>query len=235
LLQHQKIIVVKNTFLSERITKMSESATLAMTKKSREMKATGVDVINLSIGEPDFFVPDFIKAAAKKAVDDNFSFYPPVAGYPQLRQAISNKLKRDNGLKYTPEQIVVSTGAKQAICNVFLACLDPGDEVIVPAPYWVSYTELIKLAGGVPVYIPTSIEDDFKVTPEQVEKMITPKTKRSFSAPPTILRACSTPLMNSRRWLPCSVNIPAFSSSQMKFMNSSISMEKHTASAFSQK
>ena len=184
MLHHQKSIIVKNTFLSERITKMSESATLAMTKKSREMKAAGIDVINLSIGEPDFFVPDFIKAAAKKAVDDNFSFYPPVAGYPQLRQAISNKLKRDNGLEYTPEQIVVSTGAKQAICNVFLACLDPGDEVIVPAPFWVSYTELIKLAGGVPVYIPTTIEDDFKVTPEQVEKMITPKTKAFiFCAP----------------------------------------------------
>ncbi|MPM13350.1 Aspartate aminotransferase [bioreactor metagenome] len=163
---------------------MSESATLAMTKKSREMKAAGIDVINLSIGEPDFFVPDFIKAAAKKAVDDNFSFYPPVAGYPQLRQAISNKLKRDNDLDYAPDQIVVSTGAKQAICNVFLACLDPGDEVIVPAPFWVSYTELIKLAGGVPVYIPTTIEDDFKVKPEQIEKMITPKTKAFiFCAP----------------------------------------------------
>lgn len=166
-----------NNFLSERITKMSESATLAMTKKSREMKAQGIDVINLSIGEPDFFVPDFIKAAAKKAVDDNFSFYPPVAGYPQLRQAISAKLKRDNNLDYAPEQIVVSTGAKQAICNVFLACLNEGDEVIVPAPYWVSYTELIKLAGGVPVYIPTTLETDFKVTPEQIEKYITPRTK----------------------------------------------------------
>lgn len=182
--QFKKHTAVKNTFLSERITKMSESATLAMTKKSREMKAAGIDVINLSIGEPDFFVPDFIKAAAKKAVDDNFSFYPPVAGYPQLRQAISNKLKRDNDLDYAPDQIVVSTGAKQAICNVFLACLDPGDEVIVPAPFWVSYTELIKLAGGVPVYIPTTIEDDFKVKPEQIEKMITPKTKAFiFCAP----------------------------------------------------
>lgn len=172
------------TFLSERITKMSESATLAMTKKSREMKAQGIDVINLSIGEPDFFVPDFIKNAAKKAIDDNFSFYPPVAGYPQLRKAISDKLKRDNDLDYTPEQIVVSTGAKQAIANVFLACLDPGDEVVVPAPYWVSYTELIKLAGGVPVYIPTTIENDFKVTPDQVERAITPKTKAFiFCAP----------------------------------------------------
>ncbi|PKP00895.1 MAG: aspartate aminotransferase, partial [Bacteroidetes bacterium HGW-Bacteroidetes-6] len=154
---------------------MSESATLAMTKKSRELKSQGLDVVNLSIGEPDFNVPDFIKDAAKKAIDDNFSFYPPVAGFPQLRKAISEKLKRDNDLNYTPEQIVVSTGAKQAIANVFLAILNAGDEVIVPAPYWVSYTELIKLAEGVPVYVAGSIETEFKISPEQIEAAITPR------------------------------------------------------------
>jgi aspartate aminotransferase len=163
---------------------MSESATLAMTKKSRELKAQGLDVINLSIGEPDFNVPDFIKDAAKKAIDDNFSFYPPVAGYPQLRKAVSDKLKRDNQLDYAPEQIVVSTGAKQAIANVFLATLNPGDEVIVPAPYWVSYTELIKLAEGVPVYVSGTIETEFKISPEQIEAAITPRTKAFiFSSP----------------------------------------------------
>lgn len=175
---------MKNTVLSARILKMSESATLAMTKKSRELKAQGLDVINLSIGEPDFNVPDFIKDAAKKAIDDNFSFYPPVAGYPQLRKAVSDKLKRDNQLDYAPEQIVVSTGAKQAIANVFMATLNPGDEVIVPAPYWVSYTELIKLAEGVPVYVSGTIETEFKISPEQIEAAITPRTKAFiFSSP----------------------------------------------------
>lgn len=163
---------------------MSESATLAMTKKSRELQAQGFDVINLSIGQPDFNVPDFIKVAAKKAVDDNFSQYPPVAGYPQLREAISAKLLRDNDLHYDANQIVVSTGAKQAIANVFLAILNPGDEVVVPAPYWVSYTELIKLAEGVPVYVETTIEKEFKASPEQIEAAITPKTKAFiFSSP----------------------------------------------------
>jgi aspartate aminotransferase len=175
---------VKNNILSERIFKMSESATLAMTKKSRELQAQGFDVINLSIGQPDFNVPDFIKVAAKKAVDDNFSQYPPVAGYPQLREAISAKLLRDNDLHYDANQIVVSTGAKQAIANVFLAILNPGDEVVVPAPYWVSYTELIKLAEGVPVYVETTIEKEFKASPEQIEAAITPKTKAFiFSSP----------------------------------------------------
>lgn len=175
---------MKNTVLSGRILNMSESATLAMTKKSRELKSQGLDVVNLSIGEPDFNVPDFIKDAAKKAIDDNFSFYPPVAGFPQLRKAISEKLKRDNDLNYTPEQIVVSTGAKQAIANVFLAILNAGDEVIVPAPYWVSYTELIKLAEGVPVYVAGSIETEFKISPEQIEAAITPRTKAFiFSSP----------------------------------------------------
>lgn len=171
-------------YLSDRVLKMEESATLAMTKKSRELKAQGIDVINLSIGEPDFFVPDFIKEAAKKAIDNNYSFYPPVAGYPELREAISKKLARDNGLQYTPEQIVVSTGAKQAIANTFLAVLNPGDEVLVPTPYWVSYTELIKLAGGEPVFVQSTIENEFKVTAEQIEKAITSKTKAFiFSSP----------------------------------------------------
>lgn len=171
-------------YLSDRVLTMEESATLAMTKKSRELKSQGIDVINLSIGEPDFFVPDFIKDAAKNAIDNNYSFYPPVSGYPELRQAISNKLKRDNGLDFSADQIVVSTGAKQAIANTFMAVLNPGDEVLVPTPYWVSYTELIKLSGGVPVFIPSDISNEFKVTAEQIESYITPKTKAFiFSSP----------------------------------------------------
>jgi len=175
---------VENNILSNRVFKMSESATLAMTKKSRELKEKGFDVINLSIGQPDFFVPDFIKKAAKQAIDDNFSGYPPVSGYADLRNAVTEKLKRDNGLHYSPDQIVVSTGAKQAIANVFLAILNPGDEVVVPAPYWVSYTELIKLAEGIPVYVNTRIEDEFKASPDQIKAAITSKTKAFiFSSP----------------------------------------------------
>lgn len=163
---------------------MEESATLAMTKKSRELKAQGIDVINLSIGEPDFFVPSFIKEATKNAVDNNFSFYPPVAGYQNLRSAIANKLKRDNGLNFTADQIVVSNGAKQSIANLFLTLLNPGDEVLVPTPYWVSYAELIKLAGGVPVFIHAGIEQEFKVSPSQIEQAISSRTKAFiFSSP----------------------------------------------------
>lgn len=175
---------MENIALSQRILSMEESATLAMTKKSRELKAQGIDVINLSIGEPDFFVPNFIKEAAKSAVDKNFSFYPPVPGYLDLRKAIAAKLKRDNDLDFTPEQIVVSNGAKQSIANIFLTLLNPGDEVLVPTPYWVSYAELIKLAGGVPVFIYAGIENEFKVSPTQIEKAITSRTKAFiFSSP----------------------------------------------------
>ncbi len=171
-------------YLSDRINNLSESETLAMTQKSRELSAQGFDVINLSIGEPDFDTPEFIKSAAKDAIDKNFTHYPPVPGYPELRQAICNKLKRDNNLDYTAEQIVVSTGAKHSIANVMLALVNPGDEVIVPAPYWVSYKEIVKLAEGKAVYIPSTIETNFKVSPKQVEEAITEKTKVFiFSSP----------------------------------------------------
>jgi len=163
--------------LSDRINMLSESETLAMTRKSRELKAKGFDVINLSIGEPDFNTPEFIKDAAKKAIDQNKTHYPPVSGYPELRLAISEKFKRDNDLDYTPEQIVVSGGAKHSIANAMLCLVDKGDEVIVPAPYWVSYKEIIKLAEGVPVIIQASLESDFKITPEQLEAAISEKTK----------------------------------------------------------
>ncbi len=163
--------------LSDRINMLSESETLAMTRKSRELKAQGHDVINLSIGEPDFNTPEFIKDAARDAITQNKTHYPPVSGYPELRQAISEKLMRDNNLEYSAEQIVVSGGAKHSIANVMLCLVNKGDEVIVPAPYWVSYKEIIKLAEGVPVVVEASFENDFKITPEQLKAAISPKTK----------------------------------------------------------
>ncbi|MBN8696294.1 MAG: pyridoxal phosphate-dependent aminotransferase [Bacteroidetes bacterium] len=170
--------------LSDRINNLAESQTLAMAKKSRELQAQGKDIISLSIGEPDFNTPDFIKEAAKKAIDNNITRYTPVPGILDVRKAISEKFKRDNGLNYTPEQIVVSTGAKQSIANVILSMVNPDEEVIVPIPYWVSYIETIKLAEGIPVTIPTSVESNFKITPEQLKKAITPKTKMMvFSTP----------------------------------------------------
>lgn len=170
--------------LSDRINRLEESQTLAMTRKSRELQKQGIDIINLSLGEPDFNTPDFIKDAAKKAIDDNFTHYMPVAGYLDLREAISEKFRRDNQLNYTPEQIIVSTGAKQALANAMLCLLNAGDEVLVPAPYWVSYVEMIKLADAVPVIVPSSIENNFKVTPAQLKKYITPKTRMMiFSSP----------------------------------------------------
>lgn len=172
------------TQVSERLNRLSESATLAMARMSRELKAQGHDVIALSLGEPDFDTPDFVKEAAKEAVDNNFSHYTPVPGLAELREAIAEKLKRDNGLEYTPEQIVASTGAKQSIANVCMSLLNPGDEVLLPAPYWVSYFEIIKLAEGTPVEISSSIDTDFKVSPEQLEAAITPNTKLLlFSTP----------------------------------------------------
>ncbi len=172
------------TKIAQRIQNMSESETLAMARKSRELKAEGKDIINLSIGEPDFNTPGFIKDAAKQALDDNYTHYTPVAGYQELREAVAIKFKRDNGLTYKPEQIIVSTGAKHAIANAMLSIADKGDEVLVPAPYWVSYKEIIKLAEAQPVYIKTTIENDFKVTPAQLEAAITPKTKvMIFSSP----------------------------------------------------
>lgn len=163
--------------LSNRLMSLSESETLVMSQKSAELKAQGVDVINLSVGEPDFSTPEHIKEAAKKAIDDNFSFYSPVTGFLDLRKAICDKLKKENNLTYAPDQIVCSNGAKQAICNVILAIINKGDEVIIPAPYWVSYPEMVKLAEGAPVVISAGIDQDFKVTAAQLEDAITPKTK----------------------------------------------------------
>lgn len=163
--------------ISNRIKNLAPSATLAMSQKSAELKAAGVDVINMSVGEPDFDTPDFIKEAAKKAIDDNFSRYSPVPGYLSLRKAICESLKRNNGLDYAPEQIVVGNGAKQELTNVILALINPGDEVIIPTPAWVSYVEMVKLAEGVTVEVPAGIENDFKITPDQLEKAITPRTR----------------------------------------------------------
>lgn len=172
------------SILSNLITRLSESETIAMARKSRELQAQGIDIVNLSLGEPDFNTPDYIKTAAKKAIDDNFSKYTPVAGYVDLRNAISKKFKKDNNLNYTPEQIVVSTGAKQSLANAMLCLLDPGDEVLIPAPYWVSYLEIIKITGATSVLVPATIENNFKVTAEQLKKHITPKTKLVvFSSP----------------------------------------------------
>jgi aspartate aminotransferase len=171
-------------FLSERINNMATSATLAMAAKARELKAEGRDIIGLSLGEPDFNIPEFIKDAAKEAIDQNYSSYSPVDGYGDLKQAIATKFKRDNNLEYGLDQIVVSTGAKQSLANVAMAMINEGDEVILPAPYWVSYSDIVKLAGGVPVEVPTSIDTDFKMTAAQLEEAITPKTKMLwFSSP----------------------------------------------------
>lgn len=171
--------------VSERLASLSPSETLAMSQKSNELKAQGIDVINMSVGEPDFYTPDHIKEAAKKAVDDNFSFYSPVPGYPALRKAIVEKLKKENNLIYKPEQIVCSNGAKQSVCNVIISIINPGDEVIVPAPYWVSYVEMVKLAEGKNVIIPAGIDQDFKITPQQLESAITSKTKALILCSPS--------------------------------------------------
>ena len=164
-------------YLSDRINAMEVSATLGMAAKTRELKAEGKDIIGLSLGEPDFDIPDFIKEAAIEAIQQNYSKYTPIDGYLELREAICEKFKRDNNLNYKPSQIVVSTGAKQCLANVALAMLNPGDEVIFPAPYWVSYKEIAKMAGGVPIKVHTTIENNFKITPAQLEAAITPKTK----------------------------------------------------------
>ena len=171
--------------LSNRILNMAESETLAMTAKARELKTQGKDVISLSIGEPDFNTPEVVKEAAKKAIDDNFTHYPPVPGYADLKEAICTKLMRDNGLEYKPEQIVVSTGAKQSLFQVVQCLINPGDEVIIPAPYWVSYPQMVLLAEGTPVFVEATIEQDFKITPEQLEAAITPKTKALILCSPS--------------------------------------------------
>jgi aspartate aminotransferase len=164
-------------YLSDRVKQISESQTIAMARKSRELKAQGIDIISLSLGEPDFATPAVIKQAAKEAIDSDFSYYTHVSGYLELREAICAKFKRDNQLDYQPDEIVVSTGAKQSIANAVLCLINPGDEVIVPAPYWVSYLEILKLAGGVPVVVNTEIDADFKITPEQLKAAISPKTR----------------------------------------------------------
>ena len=163
--------------LSDRLKRLAPSATLAMSQKSSEMKAQGIDVINMSVGEPDFMTPGFIKEAGKKAIDDNYSKYSPVPGYPVLREAIARKLKRENGLDYAASEIIVGTGGKQGVCNAILALVTPGDEVVIPAPYWVSYPQMVKLAGGTPVIVPAGIGQDFKITAAQLEAAVTPKTK----------------------------------------------------------
>ncbi|MDR0987950.1 MAG: pyridoxal phosphate-dependent aminotransferase [Prevotellaceae bacterium] len=174
-----------NNQVSNRINSLSPSATLAMSQKSAELKAEGVDVINLSVGEPDFNTPDHIKEAAKKAIDENYSRYSPVPGYPALRNAIVTKLKNENHLEYSVAQISCANGAKQSVCNAILVLVNPGDEVIVPAPYWVSYPEMVKLAEGVPVIVAAGIEQDFKITPAQLEATITPKTKALILCSPS--------------------------------------------------
>lgn len=171
--------------IAERIRRMAASATLAMSQKSSELRAAGVDVINLSVGEPDFATPTHIKEAAIKAINDNFSHYSPVPGYPGLRQAIAEKLSRENKVEFQPAQIVVSTGAKQALHNVIEALINPGDEVLIPVPAWVSYVEMVKLADGVPVLIPAGIEQGFKITPEQLEAAITPRTRMIMICSPS--------------------------------------------------
>ncbi|HEY1025719.1 MAG TPA: aminotransferase class I/II-fold pyridoxal phosphate-dependent enzyme, partial [Sphingobacteriaceae bacterium] len=172
------------TRLSDRINQLAESQTIKMAKMGRELAAKGIDVINLSFGEPDFHTPEYIKDAAKKAMDENYTYYTPVAGYPELRKAIAAKLKRENDLEYDFDQIVVSTGAKQALANAVMCLVNPGDEVIIPTPYWVSYSEMIKLAEGRSVFINTTLDTDFKITPQQLEDAITPETRVfMFSSP----------------------------------------------------
>ncbi|MFT6127881.1 MAG: aspartate aminotransferase, partial [Flavobacteriaceae bacterium] len=173
-----------NTKLSNRVNEMATSATLAMAAKARELRQEGKDIIGLSLGEPDFSVPNFVKESAVKAINDNYHSYTPVDGYGELKQAIITKFKRDNGLDFNPSQIVVSTGAKQSLANLAMVLLNEGDEVLLPAPYWVSYSDISKLAGGVTVEIPTTIETDFKITPKDLEAAITPKTKMIIYSSP---------------------------------------------------
>lgn len=175
---------MESTPLSKRVISLAESQTIGMSKLSRELTSQGIDIVNLSLGEPDFVTPLHIREAAKKAIDDGFTFYPPIAGFAELRKAISEKFKRENNLDFPPQQVIISTGAKQSIANVVLSIIDPGDEVIIPLPYWVSYIEIVKLAEGKTVAVNTNIESDFKITPAQLEAAITPSTKLFiFSSP----------------------------------------------------
>lgn len=189
--------------LSNRVLTMAASATLAMSKRSQEMQAQGIDVINLSVGEPDFNTPDIIKKAGVEAIENNFTHYPPVPGYMDLRKAICQKLKRDNGVDFEPGQIIVSNGGKHALINVLLAMVNPGDEVIIPAPYWVSYPEMVKFVEGTPVEVRATIESDFKITPAQLEAAITPRRNSLSSTARATPRAWSTPRLNCRLWPTC--------------------------------
>jgi len=186
-LQKQSITRIERIMaqLSNRLNRLAPSATLAMSQKSSEMKAQGIDVINMSVGEPDFMTPDHIKKAGKKAIEDNYSKYSPVPGYPALKNAIVAKLKKENQLEYKASEVIVGTGGKQGVCNTILALVNPEDEVIIPAPYWVSYPQMVKLAGGTPIIINAGFEQDFKITAEQLEKAITPKTKMLILCSPS--------------------------------------------------
>ena len=227
-----------SNLVSDRIQALSPSATLAMSQKSQELKAQGVDVINLSVGEPDFTTPDHIKVAAKEAIDNNFSFYTPVPGYLSLRKAISEKLKKENGVDFAPEQIVVGNGAKHELTNVVMSIVNPGDEVVIPTPAWVSYIQMVILAGGKSVEVPTTMAQNFKVTPEQLDAAITPKTKLVILCSPSnptgsvyseaelralapllILRGVSTLAMSSAPSPMYLQNIPKSLCSVMKFMS----------------
>ena len=192
------------TQLAERLSRISEPETIKMAKLSRELKAQGIDIVDLSIGEPDFDTPTHIKDAAKKAIDEGYTHYTPVAGYADLRQAVTQKLKRDNNLDYAPEQIIVSTGAKQSIANAVLSIIDPGDEVIIPTPYWVTYSELVKLCQGEIVFVPCSIQNKYKITPEQLKRPSRQKPSCSCSPAPATLRVPYIPKQNWKPWQPCS-------------------------------
>ena len=215
--------------LSTILDRFSEPETLKMAKLGRELRAKGIDVIDLSLGEPDFDTPQHIKDAAKKAIDDNWSHYTPVPGYLDLREAICTKFKRDNNLDYKPENIVTSTGAKQSLANAVLALVDESEEVIIPTPYWVTYSELVKIARGKVVEVHTSLESGFKITPAQLENAITPRRKCSCFLPPAIRRAQCIVRKNWKNWLRYSGNIPAFILFQTKFTSISILLESTRA------
>ncbi len=209
--------------ISNRVNSLSPSATIAMNQKSRDLTAKGINVINLSVGEPDFFTPDHIKAAAKKAIDDNFSFYPPVAGFPDLKKAISEKFKKENNLDYSPEQVLVSCGAKHSLANALMSMIDKGDEVIIPAPFWVSYLELVKVCEGIPVVISAGFDNNFKITPAQLAAAISPKTK--VTAAVLTLQSLQVPCIQRQNYgrLPMYwQNIRGLWSFRMRYMNISI-------------
>ena len=205
--------------LSERLNRLAPSATLAMSQKSNEMKAQGVDVINLSVGEPDFNTPEPIKEAAKKAIEENYSRYSPVPGYADLRKAIVAKLKNENGLDYTTDEVLVSNGAKQSVCNTVMALVNDGEEVIIPAPYWVSYPQMVKLAGGTPVIVNAGFEQDFKMTPEQLEAAITPKTRMLILCSPSTHLMLSEILLLPEPFGPITAVIPGLNSNTVLSAN----------------